>query len=56
MTEDPDGLTERESGLMRAVEAHLLDLLQLSTTQVNKAALARDFARRIVAECERRPR
>ena len=56
MTEDPDDLSEREAGLMHAIEAQLHDFLTLSTTYVNKDALVRDFARRIVAECERRPR
>jgi len=56
MTEDPDELPDPATGLMRAVEAQLHDFLQLSTIYVNKDALVRDFARRIVAECERRPR
>ena len=56
MTGDPDDLPDPASGLTRAVEAQLHDFLTLSTTYVNKEALARDFARRILAECERRPR
>ena len=59
MTEDPDDSEEpdrRLTGLMHAVEAHLHLFLRESTTYVNKDALAREYARRIVAECERRPR
>ena len=56
MTEDPDDLSEREAGLMHAIEAQLHAFLQLSTMQANKDALVRDFARRIAAECGRRPR
>ena len=54
--DDPAVLTDRTAALLRAIEAHLQELLRLSTTYVNKEALVRDFARRIVAECERRPR
>jgi hypothetical protein len=56
MIEDPDDLPEPAPELTRAIEAQLNDFLRLSTTYVNKDALVRDFARRIAAECERRPR
>ena len=56
MTEDRDDLPDPAPELMRAVEAQLHDFLRLSTTYVNKDTLVREFARRIAAECERRPR
>jgi hypothetical protein len=54
VADDPRGLDERAAALARSIEALLLDMLAESTRWVNKETLARQYALRILAECDRR--